>query len=90
MLCLLAYLHNRLQSVLNAAARSIAGLRVRRSDHITDTLVNFRMSDMPSRQRLHSAVIIDVSQLLFASVGERTFAIAGARLLNRVTRHCRM
>ena len=32
-----AYLYiNRLQSVLNAAARSIAGLR--RSDHITDTL----------------------------------------------------
>jgi len=31
-----AYLYiNRLQSVLNAAARSIAGLR--RSDHITDT-----------------------------------------------------
>jgi len=29
-----AYLYNRLQSVLNAAARSIAGLR--RSDHITD------------------------------------------------------
>ena len=30
-----AYLYNRLQLVLNAAARSIAGLR--RSDHITDT-----------------------------------------------------
>ena len=34
-----AYLYNRLQSVLNAAARSIAGLR--RSDHITDTLASF-------------------------------------------------
>jgi len=56
------YLSNRLQSVLNAAARSIAGLRS--SDHITDTLVNFRLSDMPSRQRLHSTVIIDVRQLL--------------------------
>jgi len=33
------YLYSRLQSVLNAAARSIAGLR--RSDHITDTLASF-------------------------------------------------
>ena len=30
---------NRLQSVLNAAARSIAGLR--RSDHVTDTVASF-------------------------------------------------
>jgi len=34
-----AYLLNRLQSVLNAAARSIAGLRC--SEHITDALVSF-------------------------------------------------
>jgi len=33
------YLYNHLQSILNAAARSIAGLR--RSDHITDTLASF-------------------------------------------------
>ena len=33
------YLYSRLQSVLNAAARSIAGLQ--RSDHITDTLASF-------------------------------------------------
>jgi len=33
------YLLNRPQSVLNAAARSIAGLR--RSDHVTDTLASF-------------------------------------------------
>jgi len=34
------YLYNRLQLVLNAVARFIAGLR--RSDHITDTLASFR------------------------------------------------
>jgi len=34
-----AYLYNRLQSVLDAAAQSIAGLR--HSDHITDTLASF-------------------------------------------------
>ena len=42
MLCWWAYPHNRLQSVRNAAARSIAGLR--RSDHITDTLASFHWS----------------------------------------------
>ena len=40
-----AYLYNRLQSVLNAAARSIAGLR--RSDHITDTLASFHWLKAP-------------------------------------------
>ena len=34
-----AYLYNRLQSVLNAAARSIVGLG--HSDHITDTFASF-------------------------------------------------
>jgi hypothetical protein len=34
-----AYQYGRLQSVLNAAARSIAGLR--RSDHVTDALASF-------------------------------------------------
>ena len=33
------YLYNHLQSVLNAATRSIAGLR--RSDHIADKLASF-------------------------------------------------
>ena len=44
------YLYNRLQSVLNAAARSIAGLR--RSDHmihITDTLASFHWLKVPER-----------------------------------------
>ena len=42
-----AYLYNLLQSVLNAAARSIAGLR--RSDHITDTLDSFHWLKAPVR-----------------------------------------
>jgi len=111
-----AYLYNRLQSVLNAAARSIAGLR--RSDHITDTLASFhwlkapervqyklativyrslngmapqylaadlrRLSDMPSRRRLRSSLThqLDVRQSQCATVGDRTFAVAGARLWN--------
>ena len=40
-----AYLYNRLQSVLNAAARSIAGLQC--SDHITDTLASFHWLKLP-------------------------------------------
>jgi len=36
-----ASLLNRLQPVLNASARSIAGLRLRRSAHITDTVASF-------------------------------------------------
>ena len=110
------YLYSRLQSVLNAAARSIAGLR--RSDHITDTLASFhwltaperiqyklatvvyrslngtapsylaadlrRLSDMPSRRRLRSSLThqLDVRQSQCATVGDRTFATAGARLWN--------
>ena len=42
-----ANLLNRLQSALNAAARSVAGLR--RSDHITDTLVSFHWLRAPER-----------------------------------------
>ena len=105
------------QSVLNAAARSIAGLP--RSDHITDTLASFhwlkaperiqyklatvvyrslngtapsylaadlwRLSDMPSRRRLRSSLThqLDVRlQSQCATVGDRTFATAGARLCN--------
>ena len=110
------YLYSRLQSVLNAAARSIAGLR--RSDHITDTLASFhwlraservqfklativylslngtapsylaadlrRLSDMPSRRRLRSSLThqLDVPQSQCVTVGDRAFAVAGARLWN--------
>jgi len=41
------YLYNRLQSVLNAAERSIAGLR--RSDHINDTLASFHWLKVTDR-----------------------------------------
>ena len=111
-----AYLYNRLQSVLNAAARSIADLR--RFDHITDTLASFhwlkvperiqfklativyrslngtaprclasdlrRLSDMPSRRRLRSSLTdqLDVRQSQCSTVGQRSFAVAGARLWN--------
>jgi len=110
------YLYSRLQSVLNAAARSIAGLR--RSDHITDTLASFhwlrapehvqfklttivyrslngtalsylaadlrRLSDMPSRRGLRSSLThqLDVPQSQCVTVGDRAFAVAGARLWN--------
>ena len=113
------YLYSRLQSVLNAAARSIASLR--RSDHITDTLASFhwltapervqfklativfrslngsalsylsadlrRLFDMPSRRRLRSSLThqLDVPQSQCSqcsTVGDRAFAVAGARLWN--------
>jgi len=110
------YLYSHLQSVLNAAARSIAGLR--RSDHITDTLASFHwlraservqfklativyrslngtapsylaadlrhLSDMPSRRRLRSSLThqLDVPQSQCVTVGDRAFAVAGARLWN--------
>ena len=51
-----AYLYNRLQSVLNAAARSIAGLR--RSDHITDTLASFHWLKVPERIQFKLATIV--------------------------------
>ena len=43
-----------------------------------------RLSDMPSRRRLRSSLThrLDVRQSLCATVGDRTFAIAGARLWN--------
>ena len=94
-----------LQSVLNAAARSIAGLR--RSDHKAPERVHCklativyrslngmaphylaadlrRLSDMPSRQRLRSSLShqLDVRQSQCATVGDRTFAVADARLRN--------
>ena len=51
-----ANLLNRLQSVLNAAARSVAGLR--RSDHITDTLASFHWLRAPERIQFNLAVIV--------------------------------
>ena len=51
-----AALLNRLQSVLNAAARSIAGLR--RSDHITVTLVSLHRLRTPERITFKLAVIV--------------------------------
>ena len=51
-----ANLLNRLQSVLNAAARSVAGLR--RSDHITDTLDSFHWLHAPERIKFKLAVIV--------------------------------
>jgi len=51
-----AYLYNRLQSVLNAAGRSIAGLR--RSDHITDTLASFHWLKNPQRVQYKLATIV--------------------------------
>ena len=47
---------NRLQSVLNAAARSIAGLR--RLDHITDTLASFHWLRAPERINFKLAVLV--------------------------------
>jgi len=50
------YLYNRLQSVLNAPARSIAGLR--RSDHVTDTLASFHWLRAPERVQFKLATIV--------------------------------
>ena len=50
-----AYQYDRLQSVLNAAARSIAGLR--RSDHITDTLASFHWLRAPERVQFKLALL---------------------------------
>ena len=46
----------RLQSVLNAAARSIAGLR--RSDHVTDTLASFHWLHAPECISFKLAVLV--------------------------------
>ena len=51
-----AYLYNRLQSVLNAAAQSIASLR--RSDHITDTLASFHWLKVPERIQFKLVTIV--------------------------------
>ena len=46
---------NRLQSVLNAAARSIAGIR--RSDHVSDAMASFHWLRVPERIRFKIAVL---------------------------------
>jgi len=51
-----AYLLNRLQSVLNASARLIAGLR--RSVHITDALASFHWLRAAERIKFKLAVIV--------------------------------
>ena len=51
-----ALILNRLQSVLNAAARSIAGLR--RSDHIRVTLASLHWLSAPERITFKLAVIV--------------------------------
>ena len=48
-------LNRRFQSVLNPAARSIAGLRC--SDHVTDTLANFHWLRAPERINFKLAVL---------------------------------
>jgi len=50
------YLYNRLQSVLNGAARSIVGLR--RSDYITDILVSFHWLKVPERVQYKLATVV--------------------------------
>jgi len=50
------YLYSRFQSVFNAVSRSIAGLR--RSDHITDTLVSFHWLRVPERVQFKLATIV--------------------------------
>ena len=47
---------NRLQSVINAAARSIAGLRC--SEHITDALASFHWLRAPERIKFKLAVLV--------------------------------
>jgi len=51
-----AYLLNRLQSVLNASARSIAGLR--RSAHITDPLASFHWLRAAEQIKFKLAIIV--------------------------------
>ena len=51
-----ASLLNRLQSVINAAARSIAVLRC--SEHITDALASFHWFRAPERIKFKLAVIV--------------------------------
>jgi len=111
---------NRLQSVLNSAGRSIAGLR--RSAHIIDTLANFHWLCAPKRIHFTQAVLVyralhgtaprylsnllrrvadvlsrsrsrlrssstsrlDVRPSCRVTVGDRSFAVAGSRIWNRL------
>jgi hypothetical protein len=80
--------YDRFQSVLNAAARSVAGLR--RSDHITDTLASFhwlrapQRVQFPTRRRLRSATSgrLEVPQTHLKTAGDRAFSVAGPHLWN--------
>ena len=53
---LAAYLLRRVQSVQNAAARLI--YRLRRSDHITDALVNLQLLRVAERVEFKTAVLV--------------------------------
>jgi len=115
---------NRLQSVLNAAARTVVGLHKR--DHVTQALkslhwlraaerIDFKLAvtvyrclhgtapsyltrdiirtaDLPCRSRLRSSAstLLTVPRCRLSTVGDRAFAVAGARVWNslpsRVTR----
>ena len=59
-----ATLLNHLQSVLDASARSIAGLR--RSDHITATLASFHWLRVPERIQFNPLTADPVKALHFA------------------------
>ena len=61
-----ANLSRHLQSVLNAAARSVAGLR--RSDHITNTLVSFHWLRVPERIQFNGDSGIQVTSRPRATV----------------------
>ena len=52
----LGYLYNRLQSVLNAATHSIAGLRC--LDHISDTLASFHWLKAPELVQYKLATVV--------------------------------
>ena len=54
--CLPAYLFRRLQSVMNAAARLIDGLR--HSDHISDALISLHWLRAQERERFKTAVLM--------------------------------
>jgi len=61
--------YRRLQSVMNAAARSIAGLR--RSDHITDTLASLHW--LRSSERIQYKLAMTVFRSLHGLAPYRTY-----------------
>jgi len=83
-----ANLLSRLQSVLNAAARSVAGLR--RSDHITDTLASFHWWRAPERIKFKLVVIVyrgihGTAPLYLSDLLHRVSDIASRRRLRSST-----